>query len=199
MGGKRVFRVILLLATVAAALAATFAAEFEGHRREEFIALIILYLPIGYAGYFAIRTLYWVFFRGSNGDGLNIIPVTTRILSLPFRPFIALGRFIARKSREAAERQREALERPERERRAAEAAKAEEKRREAEREAAYWASPAGQEVRAAQALADIELKKSVALANLAMTQQDAAMEAARLLRQEEEERERRRVELIKSI
>lgn len=198
MGDKKVFRIILLLAAIAAAFASS-DAQFDGRRPQMFVTFVILFTPCGYVGYFILRAINWVLFQGSDGDGLNIIPITMKILSLPFRPFIALCRFIVRKNREAAERQRTERERPERERLAAEAAKAEEKRLETEREASYWASPAGQEVRAAQALADIELKKSVAMANLAITQQDAAMEAARLLRQEEEERERRRVELIKSI
>lgn len=166
---------------------------------EGIVVLSIFGIPAGYAVYFILRALNWIGFSGSDGDGLKLIPITLKILSLPFIPFIALGRFIFRKRQQSAERAREARERPERERQALIAANAEAERLKNEREAAYWASPAGQEVRAAERLAQIELEKSVALANLAMREQDAAMETARILRQEEEERERRRVELIKSI
>ncbi|MDO8606148.1 MAG: hypothetical protein Q7R40_06405 [Phaeospirillum sp.] len=198
MGDKKVFRVILLLAAIGAAFASQ-DAEFEGRRVGMFITFTLMFVAGGYVLYFVLRILNWIAFRGSDGDGLQLVPTVGKIVYFPIRPFVALARFAIRRNREAAVRNRAERERPERERRALVAANAESERLKAEREEAYWASPAGQEVRAAQALADIELKKSVALANLAIKEQDAAIETARLLRQEEEERERRRVELIKSI
>jgi len=192
MDDKKVFRIILLLAIVASASASILIDSFEGKRVEYFVFITMFFVLIGYVGHFLLLSLNWIAFGGSDGDGLRLVPFILKILFFPFIPFIALFRYIFRKRREAAARRREEKERPERERQALERANA-------EREAAYWASPAAQEVRAAQALADIELKKSLALANLSIREQEAALETARLLRQEEEERERRRIELIKSM
>lgn len=120
----------------------------------------------------------------------------------------------ARRKREVAEtearKKREAVEAEERRKReVAERAKAEERRkieeaeREAresrEREAAFWASPEGQKVRAAQMLADIERQRALDQASIRLREQEELAKISRQIREEERESQNALIEQVKNL
>lgn len=117
----------------------------------------------------------------------------------------------AREAVEAEERRKlEAMKTFERAKRdARERAEAEERRkieeaeraeREArEREAAFWASPEGQKVRAAQMMADIERERAIEAANIRIAEQQRIAEIGRQIREEERQSQAELIRQVKDL
>jgi len=133
---------------------------------------------------YILQTLHWIAFRGSDGDGLGMVPFIGKILSLPFLPFIWLWRAVFR----TAKNRKYKLARGDRARAEAEA-----------QDRAFWNSPEGQKVRAAQLLAEAEKSKAEALAQIRLAETSGLAGIARGVAQEEEERQRRQLEELRSL
>lgn len=100
----------------------------------------------------------------------------------------------------AAERaKRDARERAEAEerRKVEEAERAEREAR--EREAAFWASPEGQKVRAAQMMADIERQRAIEAANIRIAEQERIAEIGRQIRDEERQSQADLIRQVKDL
>lgn len=184
MSKKKLFRIIALCSFVVAVAISATTKDFEGQRLQIFFFFFAMGLPVGYVIAWILSALNWVAFSGSDGDGLGLVPFVGKVLSLPFLPFIWLFRILRRRG----EARRYELGRADRERAEAEA-----------RERAFWASPEGQRVRAAQLLAETEKGKAETLAQIRLAETSGLAGIARNVAQEEEERQRRQLEELKNI
>lgn len=184
MSKQKLFRIILLCSLVLSAILTISIDHFRGERLPVFVMYTLMFIPAGYVVAWIMQALNWVAFSGSDGDGLRLVPFIGKVLSLPFLPLVWLVRLF----RKQAEARKYELGRADRERSEAEA-----------RERAFWASPEGQKVRAAQLLAEAEKSKAETLAQIRLAETSGLAGIARSVAQEEEERQRRQLEELKNI
>ena len=111
MTKKQIFRLILLISVILSALFVFGSGRFDNlpttTQRLGWVGFYVIFLvPAGYVVVFALRVLHTIGFEGSDGEGLNLVPIMRKCILLLLYPFITLARLIARLVRALAESQR---------------------------------------------------------------------------------------------